>query len=226
MWKDEYERILEGDTNMKLTVLGATGRTGTRLVDRALAAGHEVTAPVRNPSAIQIRDPRLRVVESDVTSVGSLIEVIRGVDAVCSMLGSAAPRKPTTLYSASITAVIAAMSQAGVRRVVAVTAIPAEPDELKTFVDRLIVHRLLHAFFGGGYDDMVRMEKLLRGSDTDWTVLRPPRLTDAKPRNTYRTGIDSRLARAGKIPRSDLAQAILDAVGDRSLIGHGVTVAS
>ena len=71
------------------------------------------------------------------------------------------------------------LNQVGVRRIVAVTAIPAEPDELKTFMERQVVHRLLRVFFGGGYDDMVRMEQLLRGSDTDWTVLRPPRLTTA-----------------------------------------------
>ncbi len=211
---------------MKLTVLGATGRTGVHLLDRALAAGHEVTAAVRNPTAVPYQHSRLRVVESDVTSVESLVDAMRGADAVCTVLGSTAPRRPTTLYSASMVAVVEAMRQTVVRRVVAVTAIPAGPDERKTFMDRLVVHRLLHTFFGGGYDDMVRMERLLRSSETDWTVLRPPRLTDAKPRGEYRTAIDTRLARAGKIPRSDLALAVLNAVTDQSLIGHGVTVAS
>jgi putative NADH-flavin reductase len=211
---------------MKLTILGATGRTGVHLLNRALAAGHEVTAPVRNPTAISNQHPRLSVLESDVTNVGSLVDVVRGADAVCSVLGSDSPRKPTTLYSASMAAVVEAMMLTGVRRVVAVTAIPAEPNELKTFMDRLVVHRLLHTFFGGGYDDMVRMEQLLRLSETEWTVLRPPRLTDAQPRNKYRTAIDARLARASKIPRSDLALAVLNAATDQSLIGHGVTVAS
>ncbi len=211
---------------MKLTVLGATGRTGVHVLDRALAAGHEVTAAVRNPAAISNRDRRLRVMESDVTSAESLAEAMRGSDAVCTVLGSTSPRKPTTLYSASIAAVIGAMGQTGVRRVVAVTAIPAEPDELKTFMDRHVVHRLLHVFFGGGYDDMVRMEQLLRTSDTDWTVLRPPRLTDARPRDRYRTAVDSRLARAGKIPRADLALAVVNAASDPSTIGHGIMVAS
>ena len=73
---------------------------------------------------------------------------------------------------------------------------------------------------------MVRMEHLLRGSDTDWTVLRPPRLTDATPHDRYRTAIDARLARAGKIPRADLALAVLNAVTDSSLVGQGVMVAS
>jgi putative NADH-flavin reductase len=35
---------------MKLTILGATGATGTCLTSQALAAGHEVTAVVRDPA--------------------------------------------------------------------------------------------------------------------------------------------------------------------------------
>jgi putative NADH-flavin reductase len=198
--------------SMKLTVLGATGRTGVQVLDRALAAGHEVTAAVRNPAAVSQQHRLLRVVEADVMSVASIVDAVRGADAVCSVLGSTAPRQPTTLYSASTAAVVSAMNQTGVRRIVAVTAIPAEPDAIKTFTERHVVHRLLHVFFGGGYDDMIRMEQLLRSSDTDWTVVRPPRLTDARPRNQYRKSIDERLAGAGKIPRST--------------IGHAITVAS
>jgi putative NADH-flavin reductase len=211
---------------MKLTVLGATGRTGVHVLDRALAAGHEVTAAVRNPAAVSRQHRLLRVVAADVLSVASMANALQGADAVCTVLGSTAPRQPTTLYSASIAAVVDAMNQVGVRRIVAVTAIPAEPDELKTFLERHVVHRLLHVFFGGGYDDMVRMEQLLRGSDTDWTVVRPPRLTNTQPTNHYRKSIDKRLSRAGKIPRADLAMALLDAVTDRSTIGHALTVAS
>jgi putative NADH-flavin reductase len=211
---------------MKLTVLGATGRTGVHILDRALAAGHEVTAAVRHPAAISRQHRLLRVVEADVMNVASMAEALQGADAVCTVLGSTAPRQPTTLYSASIAAVVGAMNEVGVRRIVAVTAIPAEPDELKTFMERHVVHPLLHVFFGGGYDDMIRMEQLLRSSDTDWTVVRPPRLTDGRPTNKYRTSLDQRLAGAGKIPRSDLALAVLDAVTDPSTIRHALTVAS
>jgi putative NADH-flavin reductase len=211
---------------MKLTVLGATGRTGVQVLDRALAAGHEVTAAVRNPSDVSREHRLLRVIEADVMSVASMADALQGADAVCTVLGSTAPRQPTTLYSASTAAVVSAMNQTGVRRIVAVTAIPAEPDAIKTFIERHVVHRLLHVFFGGGYDDMIRMEQLLRSSDTDWTVVRPPRLTDARPRNRYRKSIDERLAGAGKIPRSDLAMALLDTITDQSTIGHAITVAS
>ena len=51
---------------MKLTILGATGATGTCLISQALAAGHEVTAVVRDPARLTGPDhPRLRTVTAE-----------------------------------------------------------------------------------------------------------------------------------------------------------------
>jgi putative NADH-flavin reductase len=46
---------------MRLLILGANGKTGTQLVDLALARGHEVTAFVRSPAKVTRRHPLLRV---------------------------------------------------------------------------------------------------------------------------------------------------------------------
>jgi putative NADH-flavin reductase len=39
---------------MKLTILGASGATGARLVRQALDASHEVTAVVRDPARLTV----------------------------------------------------------------------------------------------------------------------------------------------------------------------------
>ncbi len=69
------------------------------------------------------------------------------------------------------------------------------------------------------------METALRGStDIDWTIIRPPRLTDNEPAGTYRTSIDSHLKGARKISRAELATSMLAAATNDSLIGHVLTV--
>ncbi|OWY69055.1 hypothetical protein B7486_23240 [cyanobacterium TDX16] len=40
---------------MKVLVIGATGPTGRRIVEQALAQEHEVTALVRNPDKLQMQ---------------------------------------------------------------------------------------------------------------------------------------------------------------------------
>lgn len=211
---------------MRLTVFGSTGRTGAQLVQAALAAGHEVTAVARRTDAVAVTHSRLRVVPGDVLHAGSLTDAVAGADAVCSALGSRAPRRPTTLYSAGVGAILAAMVETEVRRLVVITAVPAEPAELKSALDRTLLHPLLHLFFGGGYDDMARMESLLAQSDRDWTVLRPPRLTNRAATGRYRTAVDAKLPRAGTLSRADLAAAMLDAANDPALIGHAVNIAN
>ena len=56
---------------MKLTILGATGATGTCLTSQALAAGHEVTAVVRDPARLAALKARLR----DAVATGPLFDI-------------------------------------------------------------------------------------------------------------------------------------------------------
>src|ERR1700689_869319 len=51
---------------MELTIFGASGATGTYLTQQALAAGHQVTAVVRDPARLSVPEsPRLRVITAD-----------------------------------------------------------------------------------------------------------------------------------------------------------------
>jgi putative NADH-flavin reductase len=211
---------------MKLTVFGPTGGTGTELLHQALAAGHEVTAVARRPEAIRTEHARLRVVDGDVFDSASLREPLAGVEAVVSALGSREGNRPTTVYSAGTAAILTAMREEGVRRFVGLSAAPIAPDEHKTLVERRVLTPVLYRFFGGGYDDMHRMETLLTESDRDWTVFRPPRLTNKPRSGQYRTAVDAPLRAGRSLPRADLAAGMLDVINDPSTIGHTLTIAT
>ena len=211
---------------MRLTILGSTGATGRELVRQGLNAGHEVVALARRPEDVDQSHPRLRVVGGDVAEPESISDAIRGADAVVSALGSHSGRGATDVYSAGAAAVISAMkSSGGARRLLAVSAAPVAPAGDKGAFDRLLLHRVIAQFFGGLYDDMQRMEDLIRSSDTDWTIFRPPRLTDRPMTGRYRIAVDVRLQRAFSIGRADLAAAMLDAIDDPRLVGHAVQIA-
>lgn len=63
---------------MKLVVFGATGNVGQRVAAEALRRGHEVTGVVRDPTAVQSPDPRVRLVKGDATSADSVTEIAPG----------------------------------------------------------------------------------------------------------------------------------------------------
>jgi putative NADH-flavin reductase len=211
---------------MKITVFGGTGPTGEQIIRQALAAGHDVTAVARRPTALTINDPHLTVVAGDVLAPASMRPGVDSADAVLSTLGSRPLSQPTTVYSAGTATILDAMSDAGVHRFVGVTAAPIGPEEHKSLLDRHVVHPLLHRFFGEGYADMRLMEDQLVGSAIEWTVFRPPRLTNGKHTNRYRSAIDTRLPRVWTLARADLAAAMLAAVDDPTLVRRAVTIAA
>jgi putative NADH-flavin reductase len=151
---------------------------------------------------------------------------MEGSETVISTLGSPAGRTPTTIYSEGISNIVAALPAAGVSRLVAISAAPAGPwNEVGAF-ERLIVYPLLEFFFGASYDDMRRMERVLSNSGVDWTIFRPPRLTNREARGNYRTSTTGTLPHAYAITRSDLATAMLDSITDDSLVRRFVAIAN
>ena len=87
---------------MKLAIFGATGATGTSLTGQALAAGHEVTAVVRDPARLAVpAQPKLRILSADVMDPASIVPAVAGADAVISAVG---PRGtgPTTVIQDSV----------------------------------------------------------------------------------------------------------------------------
>ncbi len=102
---------------MKITVIGATGATGRKVVERALELGHEVVAMARRPETI-IPSMNLVVRRGDVFDLSSLVEAIADTDGVISCMGPANNFSPGTVMSEGITNILMACQRAGVKRFV------------------------------------------------------------------------------------------------------------
>lgn len=67
-----------------IILIGASGFVGSAILEEALNRGHKVTALVRNPEKIQVKNENLTVLAVDVTDVEALSKVVAGKDAVIS----------------------------------------------------------------------------------------------------------------------------------------------
>ena len=153
---------------MNLLVLGATGRTGSLVVEQALAAGHSVTALVRSPQKLNLTNPNLRVITGEATDTQAVARALQGADAVISTLGGGG-----SVIADSTTAIVAAARQTGVKRVVVLSSWFVERDRLGA------VTRLLTGVgMGGVIKDKSAGEQLLRHSDLDWTIVYASLLSD------------------------------------------------
>ncbi|GII30391.1 NAD(P)-dependent oxidoreductase [Planotetraspora mira] len=199
---------------MKITLFGATGGTGGQVIRQACDAGHEVTAVVRDPARLTESHPHLTVLQADVMDPAAIGSAIDGRDAVVSALGSRDGRVPTTVCTDSTLSIIKAMHTEGVRRLVVVSAgtLTTNGDGPLT---RLILKPMLGKVLKHTIADKRRMEDVIRASDLEWTIVRPPMLTNGPRTAAYRSAVDRNVRGGMRISRADLADCIL-----RCLVNH------
>jgi putative NADH-flavin reductase len=199
----------------KLVVLGATGGTGLEIVRQAIERGHSVTTLVRSPDRLKPFRDRITVKQGNLLNSQELERVIQGHDAVVSGFG---PRVPVAKADANLlqqfaVALTTAMPLAGVRRVVVESVAFLFKDSIVP--PAYLLGRLL---FPGIVADASAMEQVFRESDLDWTMVRPPELTDKPYTGKYRVREGHLPGFGFKISRADVADFMIKAVEDRSSI--------
>ncbi|HZY18885.1 MAG TPA: SDR family oxidoreductase [Ramlibacter sp.] len=192
----------------KVLVLGATGGTGRLIVQEALARGHEVRALVRSPDKARGLQGA-EIIVGDARDEGALRMALQGIDAVFSALGTpASPFRAVTSLSVATSALVRAMTAAGVRRLVCVTGIGAgDSAGHGGFVfDRLIFPALLRRV----YADKNRQEAIVMHSGLDWVLVRPAVLNDKPAKEVVRALTDLTGFHGGTIARADVAKFVVN----------------
>jgi putative NADH-flavin reductase len=187
---------------MKLFVIGATGRTGREVVQQALTQGHQVTAFVRSPEGVGPKSEQLTVVKGDATDEEQLFSAMQNHDAVISTLGPRKVFKPGSLLHDSALATTRAMKRAGIKRLVVLSAaahFPGIPNRIASFIMRTHMR------------DSLAMEGIVQSNGLDWTIARPPRLTQGDS-TTYRSREDAAPIMGFTLDRKAVAAFMLDAI--------------
>jgi len=185
---------------MNILVLGATGKTGREVVAQAGAAGHTVTAFVRDPQKLERNDVAVAV--GDARSVDDLRKALRGQDAVISTLGTGLNSRQN-LIEGSTKTLLEAMPSAAVNRLVMLSTFAASPSYKATGI-----MKLASVVMNGIVADKTAGEEVLKRSDLDWTIVYATRLTDEPRTGTSRT-VEGTLTDVGTISRGDVADALL-----------------
>ena len=192
---------------MKLLIFGATGPTGRQLVGQAVELGHEVTAFCRNPGDLDEVSTRCRAVKGDINDAATIDAAMPGHDAVMSALGVFKFRH-NTIYSEGTRRIIDSAKRFGVRRVVWMTALGVgDSKDQPPWVFRKIIAPLL---LRSVYPEKERAEAMIMASGLDWTIVRPPGLTNGPKTGVYREWVGARPEKIeARISRADVAHLML-----------------
>ena len=164
---------------MRIAVFGGTGATGRLLISQALDSGFSVTAYARHPEKLGIEDNRLRVVKGELSDCAAIDRAVEGSDAVISLLGPGRPLKGTPV-ALGTRAILSSMDKFGVRRIVAIaTASVRDPRDKPGLRTRFLVG-MSKLLVRPAYNDVVATAQAIRASDRDWTIIRPPFLSNGR----------------------------------------------
>ncbi len=198
---------------MKVIVFGATGPTGRRAVDEALARGHEVTAFVRDPSKLPTKHERLRVVQGDALDPASVEHALPGQEGVLVCLGarnrSGKGWPPRDIDFRATQNILAGMKKHGVKRLVCMTSMGVgDSKQVKSAPNWVFTRIFMPLLLKKVFEAKEKQEAAIRASDTDWIIVRPTGLTNGPARARFRVTTDLSPV-PGRISRADVAAFML-----------------
>jgi putative NADH-flavin reductase len=211
---------------MRILIIGAAGQVGRLTVQRALAAGHTVTAFARSHLGIATH-PQLTNAPGDVMEPADLNNAVPGHDAVILTFGAPLTRD-TILHQPSLCEtgtrnVIAAIQQAGAGRLVCMTSLGAgDSAHHGRFVFR---NMFAPAVLGRILQDRTAQEQAVQHSELrDWVIVRPSELADGDPLPVRIFSDLDNEAEPTTITRASVAQTLVDLASDTRFDRNAITI--
>ena len=202
---------------MKIVIFGASGKTGSLLVEQALSAGHSVIAYVRRTGGLAQQHSNLIMVTGELSDSLMLREVIAGSDACISALGRGSLTKHSHEIMAGVEMIITAMEQAGVKRFIYMSSIGA--GESRYFMGAVIRFFLADVLLRVPLADHTTNEKRIAASKLNWTIVRPGGLTDDPKTGNPKHGSEKIILKGSpKISRANVATFMLEQISGNTYL--------
>lgn len=209
---------------MKLLVIGAAGKTGTAIVEQALARGHQVTALVHDRDKYHA-PAEVEIFAGDAQNPSKIEQAIQGQDAVLDALGGHFPWMNSTVETNGARAVVEAMRRTGVRRLLIVSTI-GEGDSSAN-VHGWYGHLFMSTVLRGVMKDKAGMEEIIsHADDLEWTIVRPAGLRDTDSEGHVHVITPESGEKVRFIARTDVAAFMLDELEKRQYIRQAVGIAN
>ncbi len=211
---------------MKLAVVGASGKIGSRIAEEALNRGHSITGIARNPDS-GIKNEKISWVKADVLNTEQLASAIKGHDAVISAFGIDW-LKPETfpLFSDVAKSVISAAKKSGVKRLINVGG--AGSLEIAPGLQLVDTAEFPEQWKDGANEQRKSLDVFRKENELDWTFFSPAIMIEPGPRTgKFRLGKDNPVFdENGKsdISYDDYAVALIDELEKPQFIRQRFTI--
>lgn len=211
---------------MKIAILGSTGFVGKVLINKALTAGYQVKTLARYPEKLEDIKDRIEIIKGSVFEPLKVEAVIDGTEAVLSTIGPP-PGKPCDPqeYKKAMQEIVRIMDRNSLKRYIHIggAAHKGGENELWSFNRRFL------RFFLSLFSKQILVSKhleweVLKKSNLDWTLVRPPRIADEPASGNI--SADEKILKSLKISVEDLTDFILEQITSKEWIRKAPLVSS
>lgn len=206
---------------MKIVIFGASGKTGSLLLDEALAKGYKVTAYVRRAGSVVQQHTNLKVIIGNLDDTVRLKEALVGAEACLSALGGGSLTKHSTEIIEGIELIIKLMEHEGIKRFIYLSSIGAGSS--RYFMRPVVRFLLADIFLNVPLSDHTINEEHIMKSKLQWTLVRPGGLTDGPITGNSFYGCEKTILKGSpKISRSNVASFMIRQLSDTIYINKAV----
>ena len=195
---------------MEISIFGATGNVGRRVVAESLARGHDVTAVSRRPKRPDVLPADVKFRSADIDNVDDVISLSNGHDLV---INATRPGNPEEAAHAT-RSFMSGLAETGVRTLIVGGAASLRVPGTNGITVLDDPRYLSPAYRHVGETSLAQFRACIDERRVDWAYLSPPAtLFAGKRTGDYRLGTDELLLDAdgnSRISMEDLAVVLLD----------------
>jgi len=202
--------------DLKIALIGATGKAGTYILKALLAQQFRVKALIRNPEKLQIHHPSLEIVIGDVKDVETVHALIQGCDIMVSALGMGQPASEKTIFTQSTANILKAMKAFDLKRYIVITGINVDSTADEKDAKTQFATKWMYDNYPVSTADRQKEYDLLTESDLDWTLIRLPLIMQTDEQTAAGTSLIN--CDGDQINASNLARFIIEQLGEKTFI--------
>lgn len=199
-----------------IAVIGGSGKTGKYLIRQLLVHGYRIRALIRNAERFHIQHHAIEMIIGDVSNEENVKALIRGCDAVISVLGLGVPPSGLSIFSSGTRNILKAMNSYSVGRYIAITGLNVStPSDKKGSATQYATDWMYKNYPISTVDRQLEYS-LLAGSTIDWTLVRLPRIEQTGILNEISVSLTD--CPGDKISATSLAEFLISQLDDNTFL--------
>jgi putative NADH-flavin reductase len=212
------------EQEIKIAVIGGTGKSGKYLVKLLLSKGFHLRLLIRNPESFQNQSSLIEVVKGDVKDYVTVRTLLDGCQAVISTLGLGQTPNETSIFSQATKNIIRSINESKVQRYIVITGLNVDTPLDKKSPKTKFATDWMYSNYPKSTTDKQSEYKILAESNINWTLVRLPMIEQTDTISKINVSMED--CQGDKISATSLAYFLIEQLFEDTYIKQAPFIAN